>query len=147
MSRKRSFTLIEMLIVIAILGIVITTVSQIFIQGQRMWGQDLALVELQQKARIALQRMSQDIREASSSSVSILDEGEKIRFSGIEYYLDDKNSQIKKDNGSISVIASNITDLDFSLNDGVTITIEAQKQGGQRDQSFSLKTEVYLRNE
>lgn len=135
----------EVLIVIAILGIVMTTVSQIFIQGQKMWGQDLALVELQQKVRIASQRMRQDIREASS--VSILDGGEKIKFSGIEYYLDNQNSQIKKANGSTSIIANNITDLNFSLNDGIVITVEAQKKGGQRVQVFSLKTKVNLRNE
>ncbi|MFO8052978.1 MAG: prepilin-type N-terminal cleavage/methylation domain-containing protein [Candidatus Omnitrophota bacterium] len=145
MSRKKSFTLMEVLIVIAILGIVMTTVSQIFIQGQKMWGQDLALVELQQKVRIASQRMRQDIREASS--VSILDGGEKIKFSGIEYYLDNQNSQIKKANGSTSIIANNITDLNFSLNDGIVITVEAQKKGGQRVQVFSLKTKVNLRNE
>lgn len=145
MNRKKSFTLIEILIVIAILGVVMTIVSQIFIYGQRMWGQDLVLVELQQKARIALQRMSQDIREASS--VSILDGGKKISFSGMEYYLDDQNSQIKKNNSSTSIIANNITDLSFSLNEGVTIIIKAQKKGGQRAQVFSLKTKVNLRNE
>lgn len=142
---KKSFTLIEVLIAAAILGTVIIAISQVLIGGQKMWTQDLALVELQQNLRIAVQRMSKEIREASS--VDILDEGEKIRFSGTEYYLDKNNYQIKKDDGSVSVVAKNINDLQFSLDEGVVIEIEGQKQVGQSSQSLSVKTKVRLRNE
>jgi len=164
---EKGFTLIEVMISIAILGIVAALAYQMLSGGQNMWSQDLALVELQQKARQSLQRMSKEIREGTS--VEITEEGQRISFidpdgSNISYYylaaelIEDSQSQggrIKRSSDASSdiVIADNIESLllNWASSDenSVKIKIEGKKegQGARRELVFSLDTEVTLRNE
>ena len=57
-------SLAELLVALAIIGLVLSGVFGILDQGQRLYAVGAARVESQQTARIALERLARDIRHA-----------------------------------------------------------------------------------
>jgi prepilin-type N-terminal cleavage/methylation domain-containing protein len=79
---QRGFTLTELLVVTAVLGLILAAVVLIQQQGQQAYVMGSNRVESQQNARVALDRMTQDLRAAtaitaipSATSVSFTDQG------------------------------------------------------------------------
>lgn len=60
-SNKRGFTLVEALVTMAILGIVITGVYNVYIYLHKTWLAESIKAEMQQKARVAINTMTQDM--------------------------------------------------------------------------------------
>lgn len=67
-NQKTGMTLIELILVITIFGIIGTIASQFLIQGYRaaVESQDLATVD--EQARVTIERIKRDLREARSAS-------------------------------------------------------------------------------
>jgi len=61
---RRGFTLVELLIVMAILGMVITAVLGVYKSTQRMTYTQDEVVEVQQNLRVSLDQIGRDIRDA-----------------------------------------------------------------------------------
>lgn len=59
-------TLTELLVSLAVLGLVLSSVGLVLDQGQRTYRHGAARVEAQQAARIALERMAREIRQAGT---------------------------------------------------------------------------------
>lgn len=67
---SRGFTLIEICIAVAILGIVIAGGAVFFTKIYSLWLDNADQIEIQQNARIAMDEMSKYIRQASSPTVT-----------------------------------------------------------------------------
>jgi prepilin-type N-terminal cleavage/methylation domain-containing protein len=148
---KRSFTLLEVLVSIAILTLVVAGVFSVFYVGDTCWRTDTGLVDLQQQVRQAIDGMSREIRQGNPGSIAITEAGARIDFSiggdNIAYYLN--NGQIIREYsaGADRILGNNISALNFSL-DGSVVLIEvtAEKTVQGRDVTFALSEKVGLRN-
>jgi len=158
MKNKTSLTLVEILVSVFILAIIVLSVTSLLYLGDLNWRRGSILLELQQKARLAMDRMSRELRQAQSSSISITNEGKNISFSipdlsggtyDITYYLDTNSNQIIREypEGTTKILGNNVSSLDFSLSgDTLTITLQVSKSLRQTPLSFVLKEKVKLRN-
>jgi prepilin-type N-terminal cleavage/methylation domain-containing protein len=68
MTNERGFTLAELLVVVAVLGLIMAGVIAIQMQGQQAYLMGSARVDAQQNARVALTLMSREVRGACSIS-------------------------------------------------------------------------------
>jgi prepilin-type N-terminal cleavage/methylation domain-containing protein len=64
MNNQRGFTLAEMLVVCAIVGLVMASLLGLTMQGQQAYWFGTTQVDGQQTVRVALERMAKEIREA-----------------------------------------------------------------------------------
>ena len=64
MNKQRGFTLAEMLVVCAIVGLVMASLLGLVMQGQQAYWFGTTQVDGQQTVRVALERMAKEIREA-----------------------------------------------------------------------------------
>ena len=64
MNNERGFTLAEMLVVCAIVGLVMASLLGLVMSGQQAYWFGTTQVDAQQTARVAIERMSKEIREA-----------------------------------------------------------------------------------
>lgn len=60
--------LVDLLVALAVAGLVLSATLTVFAQGQRAYVEGAARVESQQNARIALARMAREIRQAASGT-------------------------------------------------------------------------------
>jgi len=140
--------LVELLITIFVLTTVLLTASSAYIAGQRAWQKGIELNELVQNTRIAIEKISRELRQTNeiitilpNSSIEFQD-GHSENLQYLQYYLD--NNLLKRKTivyelsgipvrwdiqGAIPVvqqditIAEQITNLEFSGNQLITINI------------------------
>ncbi len=162
------FTLIEICIVLAIIGMITASGVTFFTRTYRLWLQNSSQIEIQQEARLAMDEMTKFLRQAESpagaGSVTISQEaGEavnsKIQFflSGgttVQYYL--KSNRIYRRRGNPataveSVVARNVSQITFAKENPQggaddycihIISMTLQKS----DRSFVMGAYVHLRN-
>lgn len=84
-ANEKGVTLIELLIVLALLGIVIGGAYQYFFYGYNSWVRSAAETEMIQNARQTVIHMETDVREAESAAegmppVVVLDSGRTLRI-------------------------------------------------------------------
>ncbi|ADL13270.1 PilW family protein [Acetohalobium arabaticum] len=68
-GRNQGFTLIEVLIVLAIIGVVSTAISNVLLTGVKVWNFNQQQVDLQQRGRGIMLRLSPEIRKASQAII------------------------------------------------------------------------------
>lgn len=160
----KAFTLIEILISAVILSLVILAVFFTFNIGETNWRSDMGRLDVHQQARQAMHGMIREIRQSSSSNVTLTNSGAQIEFyipdvsNSITYYLNDSGQIIREHPaGSIRPIASDISRVCFcwdsitdscgtSCLDVMLIHIEASKSVRQQMMTFNLTEKVKLRN-
>ena len=81
--------LADLLAALAIVGLVLAAVLTVFAQGQRAYTQGAGRVESQQTARVALARMSREIRQAGRggdalSPIAIAERVYRVRTSELQ---------------------------------------------------------------
>jgi type IV pilus assembly protein PilW len=83
---SRGLTLAELLVTLAVLGLLLAAVGTMLLAGQRAWALGAARVEAQQSARVALERMATELREAgydpagAGLAAIVLAEPERVTF-------------------------------------------------------------------
>lgn len=82
---RRGVTLAELLIVVAILGIIVMFGPDAMTQITRFFILNRARIELQQEARISLSNITQSIRQAQSATVAIDQASGQPPYSRIAY--------------------------------------------------------------
>lgn len=82
----RGLTLAELLVTVAVTGLLLAAVGTLFLAGQRAYAVGAARVEAQQSARVALERMAKELREAgydptgAGLAAIVLAEPERVTF-------------------------------------------------------------------
>lgn len=70
---KKGFTLVEILVSIAILSFIVAGIYTVLNMANKTYDEDMGLVDLQQQARQAMDGMTREIRQNSSSDIIITD--------------------------------------------------------------------------
>jgi type II secretory pathway component PulJ len=158
----KGFILVEVLVSILILSFLMVGIYGVLYAGSNTYHTSVGVVGLQQQARLAMDGLTRELRQARTSAINITS-SDDISFSipsetygavwigPIRYYFDAVNNQIIREHpvGTEKIVANNVQSLDFSLNDGILdIRITCANRGAaQRDLSFTLEEQVRLRNE
>lgn len=160
---KKGFTLLEILISVAILTFVALAIYGVIVAGQRTYYSGLGTLELQSQARLAFFTMTRELREATSFAVTPVGaDDDSIVFStpneaSISYYRDvsDSNadgltSQVIREYplGTRKVLANDVTSLRFlPSGDLVEIRLVVSKTSGGRQYQLTSSAKVEARNE
>ena len=150
----KSFTLVEILVVVGILGLVMAGLAMILNSGYTAYNINSCLLDLQQNARLSMDWMVREIREGAPSTINISPDATRITFdtpneTGIAYYLDSGNNRIIRrfPANTTRIIANNIVSLNFSLNGNLLGIQVTARRADRPDLSFFLREQVRLRNE
>ncbi|KUK32247.1 MAG: hypothetical protein XD63_0489 [Thermoanaerobacterales bacterium 50_218] len=156
---ESGFTFVEAIMALTIFAIVISAVALIYVTGYRSYYREQQQIEVQESLRIALDKMSRNIRQAVSVTVcgengeELEDQtdGPWLEFSLSEtessgYRFDEEQQEIEeKVGGEWQPVASNVTDLNFrydSESNTVAITVRGEKGNSG---VIELSTKVHLR--
>ncbi|HNX81879.1 MAG TPA: type II secretion system protein [Candidatus Omnitrophota bacterium] len=156
---KRGFTLVEILIVIAVISGVIAGIFAVLNVGTASFNDGQALLSLQQNSRLAIDAMTQEIRQSQMNNLSIptsthidftipLDiTTSPITYSGtISYYLQDGQLIREYPSGWRRVVCNDINNIVFSNN---TTSVSIQLMSSKtidHTMHFNLTEEVKVRN-
>lgn len=153
-NKEDGFTLVEMMVAFALLGLVITTLYSFYFSSLQAWNRSLDRMEYQQTARIAMDKMIRELQYAHLVKCSIGEDPDTRGVTGdILYFRIDINgtstrhsfrlnaTQLHYDrrrdsNNSIrstNVIALGVTGLEFYIDelDTVFITVTAGEGPGK----------------
>ncbi|MBI4063787.1 MAG: prepilin-type N-terminal cleavage/methylation domain-containing protein [Elusimicrobia bacterium] len=136
-SKAKGFTLVELLLVVAVSAILMSLGPALLINITRFYRLQIARANIQKSARICIDRVSRLLRQASATSVVItqragqppnswltftIDQGEGALVGDYGIYQEGANLKFMK-NGSTSTIADNLRYIAFSYprsdNDGI----------------------------
>lgn len=160
---QRSFTLIEVLVSLAVFSTVLVLLAVVIVSGNQIYSGVTHFVELRQNARNAMDRIVREVRESNSSTV-ITDPNNAgsmiLSFYGprfkdaagalqpVRYSLD--NGQVRREfpPGTVNAVAIYATQLSFvDAGPQIDIYIKVAKTVNNRPIEFSLNQKVRMRNE
>ena len=145
---QKGFSLIEMMVVVAILGLIVLGLVTFFTGGAKSWVAGQSQLEAQRNARQAMDRMVREIREGNSFTISTDNKSVTISYptsfgkSSVTYSL--SSTTISRDG---SPVINNVKTLEFTSTDSskVHILLEVDVDNdGKPD--ITLNTDVNLRN-
>lgn len=147
---KQGFTLVDVIIALTVFAFLFTVIAYLQAEGTSDYTLTSQQVEVQESLRIALSKMSTELKAAIPSTVRISDDGRKISFNnsdGLAGFRHDPYSRELETyiNGVWLPFASNIEDVFFQYYPElavVDITVKGKK-GISRTQE--LTTAVSLR--
>lgn len=126
--RSRGFSLTELMMVVALLGIVVSLGPNLLLRSFQFFRMHMARAAVQQKARTVLDLVNRNLRQASASSVTISNRSNQPPYSWIQFsvdkgtgavvgnygfYQEGKNLNYMND-GSTSTIAENLRYMAFT---------------------------------
>lgn len=76
----KGFTFIEILIVIAIFGLITAGLFSVLIVADLSWHEDMSRVDLEQEARRAMDGMVRELRQSKTSNITISNGNQTIEF-------------------------------------------------------------------
>jgi len=109
MVKRKAFTLTEMMVTVAIMGILSTMGPTIFMNLHRFFLQHSARGEIQSEIRVIMDNMDRTIRQASAASVNVSQDTGSPPYSKISFTTIDGRSVVYKQSGRqlIQTIAGN----------------------------------------
>lgn len=151
---SNGYTLVEALVSIALLSFILLGVYGVLQTGNAVTTNDNALLEMQQQARNAMDRIVRDVRASSTQTITVVDaDSDKISFTtpnatGIQYYRSGTDLVREYPSGTTQNVASSIAHLKFTLSGALlNINLRADKPIYGKTIPFSLVENVRLRNE
>ncbi|HOQ51244.1 MAG TPA: prepilin-type N-terminal cleavage/methylation domain-containing protein [Candidatus Atribacteria bacterium] len=151
--RERGMTLIEVVIAIAIMGVIVGAVYEFLLFANRETYAADTKEEVVEEVNLFFLRVSQDIRNAKKCE--ILDSNHTLELSGgqiiYKWYEDNEEKKGVKRNGIpvMEMESKNITDVKFNRVDDnkINIVVEAKiVVAGGREQEQTFSTVVTCRN-
>lgn len=127
------FSLLEVLLSLVIFSVITAGIYMVLNVGSRSYNSDMGLLDLQQETRQAMSGMISELKQSSSSNITISNGGAKIDFSIptdittnpvtysslISYYLTDTQLVREHPAGTLKVLSNDISNLNFCWWDGV----------------------------
>jgi prepilin-type N-terminal cleavage/methylation domain-containing protein len=143
-KRQKGFSLVEMMVVVAILGLIVLGLVTFFTGGAKSWVAGQSQLEAQRNARQAMDIMVREIREASEVTTN---NDTEIIFdtpwvTGITYKL--LSNTINRNNIPLINNVSNL-DFDYPSLSKVHILLEVDIDNDSKP-DITLNTDVNLRN-
>ena len=161
---KKSFTLLEIMVALVVFAMITMSIGGVFVFVQKTWQKQRDIIDLVQNARWAMEFMSNEVREAGNTSISIYGSGNELKFDidpdndgsppfrTIDYQKNGTILRRRWKQGAdrhawedlANFVVSNPDGNDiFTINDNlITIELTVEKNGRQ----YTLKTEVRARN-
>ncbi|MDD5070911.1 MAG: hypothetical protein PHV17_09310 [Candidatus Omnitrophica bacterium] len=165
----KSFTLIELIISVVIFFLIGSAVVSVFNISQTSFRDDIHYVDLQQRARNAINGMTREIRQSSPANVSISSDWDQISFlipgvtNSFNYSFVNQTIVRQHPTNVTRDIVTNVSNVTFCVWKGssccdsasedctlfneVLIDLTLSKTVMQRGFTFSLTEKVRLRNE
>ncbi|HPZ42544.1 MAG TPA: prepilin-type N-terminal cleavage/methylation domain-containing protein [Bacillota bacterium] len=161
---NRGYTLVEAMVALTIFAIVVTAVLSVYLHGHASYLENNHKIEVQENLRIALNKISRDLRQAKSDlkiykqdgSLSNDGTGTQISFltaSGekVMYCYDQTGKEVELKigaTGSPQPVVSNIEGLEFQYNSDkktIVIYIKGKKQNHNPPVACEMSTKVQVR--
>ena len=151
-KKNRGMVLAEFLVTALLFSFIVAGFYTVLGVGNTTYATDTNYLDLQQQGRNILDRISREVREASSVTVTVLSSSsDRLTFStpnksGIQYYRSGNNLIREYPSGTTKTIATDITYLKFTSSSKLlTISLKAERTVF-RLLSFPLVQTVRLRN-
>ena len=146
---RSGFTLIETMLTVTIVTIIFSSIFNIYIRGILFWHQSQAKNEVSESLRIAMDRLSRELRQANNL-VAITDNNLQFKDSYdhlITYFIYNKNQLNRKisPNLNSAPIVNNIIKLNAIYNQEthlVTVTITGKSKNTEE---ISISTSICIR--
>ena len=154
--KKSAFTLVEVMVSMTLLSVICLGVYGVLQTGNSIFSRDINLLDMQQQARNAADRICREIRQSSSHVITAninATTNDRLAFTtptmiNAQYYLSGTNLIREYPAGTTRIIASNIALLKFVLTGSLLeVQIRADKLSYGNTVSFLLTERTRLRNE
>ncbi|MBF0485332.1 MAG: prepilin-type N-terminal cleavage/methylation domain-containing protein [Candidatus Omnitrophica bacterium] len=153
--KHKGYTLVEALVSVAIFSVLVMGLFDILGVGTSVYMKSVPMIDLQQEARNAMDRMVRDLRSARIPIVTPIDQNsDRISFNApqnmnVEYYKDG-TFLVRLQNPDVltTLVAQDVTYLKFTLTGAlVTISLRVERVFNNQKVTFPLVEQVRLRNE
>jgi len=165
MKKQRGFTLIELMVVVALLAVLGYGIVTFFRNTFRVWWQTSQQIDAQQKARVAMDEMTRFIRQARPVTGIVVDKwgseaaNTMITFTHIDgrqisYFQSGDSLKRVVDGATTDIIPEDLDSIYFVLDstntptqvDISTFTVETPEIGGEQGSITFPRKRIFLRN-
>ncbi len=163
--KDKGFTLTEIMMVVMIMGVLVIAGARFFENTAKSWKKNYSQVEVQQGARVAMDEMTQYIRQAQASTVVVYTgatpANSKISFTmvkdtgtfNVSYYLNG-TTLWRQLNGVESTVTANLNQIYFAKSNPATIPPDEDPRCiyiklvlAKNEQMVTLESYTHLKNE
>ncbi|MEI6845912.1 MAG: type II secretion system protein [Candidatus Firestonebacteria bacterium] len=154
--KKKGYTLVEVMLVLAVMGIVLAGTMGLLINFTRFWRVNQAKLDIQRDARRTLSLMNKKLRQAVQSSIVIdqvtgMPPWSRVTFTGLDSvsisYYQNGDRLYQEANGQILLLGENLKTIRFSYPSsddgtllGVSVCFEkATYEGGSKSLQLSIE--------
>jgi prepilin-type N-terminal cleavage/methylation domain-containing protein len=145
---QAGFSLVEVLVAVAILGVIMIMVYSFQAYAIAQWRRGDVRTELRQNVRVTLARIATEMRQAQTVTLRASNEVQFLNFAGqtIRFYLSGNTVKRTVNGAAEQDVGLKIQSLTFSYATGNKLVTLAAASVTEESFSFAVWTKVFLRN-